>query len=358
MIGTMPVQVVEAVGDPHQRGHRIGRALAEPIGRSLAFYRRVLERRGVRPVDLPGLLAPFHAAGLQAFPGFVAELHAIADAADASFWELFAVNAWEELEDMLPEPPDGTPTPDRCTAFVAHTPAGPLLAHNEQWYAGDAGNVAVVIGRPDGGPAFASPTVVACLPSVGLNANGVALGVMSLTANDDGEGVPRVLVSRHTIEAADAHDVPRRAATPGRAGGYAYAVADARGNLALVETTATRHAVLDGPGGHTNHYLDPELAAQAPAPWPGSVGRVARVSQLLADAPPEAPEDAMRILSDHDGVPQPICLHPDPDDEESNAVLFSMVCLPAQRRMWVANGPPCMTQFEEIDVGGALGGHG
>jgi len=32
-----------------------------------------------------------------------------------------------------------------------------------------------------------------------------------------------------------------------------------------------------------------------------------------------------------------------------------MVCLPRERRMWVAEGNPCMTEFEEIDLEASLG---
>lgn len=68
----------------------------------------------------------------------------------------------------------------------------------------------------------ASPTVVCCLPAVGLNAHGGAQGIGSLTAVDDGVGVPRVLVSRSSLEARNRADAIARAAMPGRAGGYGH----------------------------------------------------------------------------------------------------------------------------------------
>ena len=53
-----------------------------------------------------------------------------------------------------------------------------MLAHNEHWLAGDVGNVAVIVDMPDGGRVpVASPTIVCCLPAVGMNAHGAAQGI-------------------------------------------------------------------------------------------------------------------------------------------------------------------------------------
>jgi isopenicillin-N N-acyltransferase like protein len=207
----------------------------------------------------------------------------------------------------------------------------------------------VIVGQPSEGPAFASPTVVTCLPAVGMNAAGLAQGVMSLAAEDDGEGIPRVLVSRLALQASDLEDHLRRAAVDGRSGGYGYVVATS-GRARIVETSASGHAVLEGPGGHTNHYLDPALAARGDDS-PGSRARLERFRGLLAERRPATPEDAMDILRDHDSVPQSICLHPDPaEGDEAPAVLFSMVCHLEERRMWVAAGNPCTAPYEEIDL--------
>ena len=340
------VPVVRVSGGPRERGAAAGRALREPIARSLEFYRRFMERRGLGPADLPGLLGPFRAAAATALPELVEEIDALAAAADVDPWELFAVNAFEELEPMLAP----AARVERCSSFVAAGPEGTVLAHSEQWYAGDLGNAAVVVTEPESGRAFASPTVVTCLPAVGMNAAGMAQGVMSLAADDDGTGIPRVLVSRWALQGADRRDLIRRATVPGRSGGYAYIVGGPGGEAFTLETSATGFAVQDGPGGHTNHYLDPDLASRGHS-TEGSVSRLARLRQLLDERRPATPDEAMDILRDHHGDPQSLCLHPDPaEGDEASAVLFSMVCHLEERRMWVAAGNPCSHPFEEIDL--------
>jgi hypothetical protein len=170
-------------------------------------------------------------------------------------------------------------------------------------------------------------------------------------AADDGAGIPRVLVSRHSLESADRMDAVRRAQISDRAGGYGHVFAFGGGDAFILETTGQRGSLLEGPGPHTNHYLDPELGTLAPEPSPGSSARYDRLLTLMEERQPDTPAGVMEILQDHGSEPQPICLHPaDDEGDEAATILFSMVCDLEAGLMWVAPGIPCSTKFEEIDV--------
>ena len=333
---SLTLPVVVAAGGPRQRGRTVGRELAELIQRSLEFYRGIFPKRGVA---LERALAPYLAAAEQSLPHLVEQIRGVAEAADVDFTELFAVNAFEELEEST--------EPDRCSTFTAAAPGVTILAHAEMWCVGDIGNVAVVVERPDDGPAVASPTVVCALPAVGLNAHGAAQGIDSLVARTDRVGVPRVFVSRHSLDARDRADAIARAGLEGRAGGYAHTLAFRGGDRVAIETTADRLAVVDRPG-HANHYLDPELAEVGAEPGEGSLSRQARLDALLAERPPASVEDAMELLRDHTGDPQAICHHP--RDEDDDAVVFAFVAEVEEGRLWVAAGNPCEHPFEEVDL--------
>jgi len=365
MIHMSGLRVVRAEGDPAQRGHLIGRALGDLIERSLAFYNSYIERRGIASRELQDFLAPYLAAAENHLPAYMAMIKAMAEGAMVPVWELFAVNAFEEIDPLLErgEAPTfleldagSTRGLDRCSSFAVAGQGFTLVGHNEQWLAGDADNVAVVVEIPtNGGPAVASPTVVCCLPSVGMNEYRGAQAIQSLTAADDGVGVPRVLVSRYSLDAADRLGALRRAALSGRAGGYGHVFGFAGGDTFIVETTRTRESLLEAPGPHTNHYLDPELAEVAPRPSTGSRGRYERLLELLEEIQPRSPGGAMEVLRDHQSEPQAICLHATEDaDDEAAAVLFSMVCDVETGRMWVAPGNPCSTEYEEIDLRGII----
>jgi hypothetical protein len=353
------VRVVHADGDPLRRGRIVGRAAGDLIERSLDFYRRVLERRGARPTHLPRLLGPFLDAAERALPAQVTTLWGMAAGADVPFWELFAVNAWEELEPLLAPAGDGparaTPAAERCSSVTVSGAGVGLLGHNEQWFAGDAGNVVVVVeAGGEGEPALLSPTVACCLPAVGINAHRTAQGIQSLTGGDERVGVPRVLVSRHALGAGGPDDAVRRAGLPGRAGGYGHSFAFPGGRACTVETSATRLRVLPGPGAHTNHYRDTELAWLVPAPSPGSAARLERLEALLAERAPATPTAMMALLADHHDGAARVCEHGTQDavepDDEASVVLFSLVCDVEAGRAWVAPGPPCTTAFEEVEL--------
>lgn len=363
------IRVVRAQGDPAERGRQIGRSLGDLIERSIGFYHDYFERRGIASRDLQDFLAPYLLAAEEHLPAYADMVKAMAEGAMVPVWELFAVNAFEELEPLLnPEQGQmsflqrdvgyGTPahvqprSPDWCSSFAIAGPDYTLLGHNEQWLAGDYGNVAVVIEIPtDGSPTVVSPTVVCCLPAVGMNEFGGAQAIQSLIAADDGVGVPRVLVSRHSLAASDRLDAVRRASIEDRAGGYGHLFAFAGGDTFIVETSGERVSVLEGPGPHTNHYLDPELAALGPEPSKGSTARYERMLTLLEEREPSSAADVMGILGDHNSSPQAVCLHADESHgDEAASIVFSMVCDLEERRMWVAAGNPCSTPFEEIDL--------
>jgi isopenicillin-N N-acyltransferase-like protein len=362
--------VVRAEGDPVTRGRQIGRELGQLIERSLGFYRRYFERRGVASLELQDRLAPYLAAAETRLPTYMTLIKAMAEGAMVPVWELFAVNSFEELEPQLLRREGEEPflerdtgsreirrhVADRCSSFACAGPGFTLLGHNEQWLAGDTGNVAVVLEMPtEGTPAVASPTVVCCIPAVGMNEFGGAQGIQSLVSPDDTIGVPRVLVSRYSLDSRDRLDAVGRAALPGRAGGYGHVFAFSTGDTFIIETTGTRSSLLEGPGPHTNHYLDPALSERGPFPSSGSTARYERMLDLLEDRRPDTPEAVMDILRDHQSTPQAICLHADPEaGEEAAAVVFSVVCDVQRGRMWVAPGNPCVTPYQEIELFGVL----
>jgi isopenicillin-N N-acyltransferase like protein len=352
-----PVRVVVARGDPLERGRTVGWELADLIRGSLEFYWRYLVRRGVGAGELSGLLAPYLAAAERELPDLVELVTGMAEGAGVSFWELFCVNAFEELEPLL-EARSGPPVAprERCSTVTISGPGYTLLGHNEQWLAGDVGHVAVVVELPDDGPALVSPTLACCLPAVGMNEYRVAQGIQSLVANDDGVGIPRVLVSRHALVASSPADALRRATLPGRAGGYGHSFAFGTGSAMNIETSATRYAVNGLPGSHTNHYTDPELAERAPPPSPGSLARLARLQALVTERSPATPAAIGEILADHGGGgPQAICEHgTEAPADEASAIVFSMICDLDLGRMWVAPGRPCATAYEEVDLAGVV----
>lgn len=327
----------------------MGQAFAEATAQSVAFNRRYLTTREVGRGDLERILAPFVAAASAAVPHLVEQVRGVAEGADQPFIDLFLANAFEEVYGIIEQrTPSGVPL-DRCTDVVLRTTGSTLLGHNEQWYAGDDGEVGLVLDVSDDGPAVLAPVVAGTLPLVGLNELGGALGTMSLTAHDEHVGIPRALIAREVLDAYDPKDAFRRASRNGRAGGYSYLCAFPGGSSCAIETTANTAARLDV-AEHTNHAIDETVALSSLAPSDGSRSRLARVQEVAVSTPATV-EGMASVLADHGARGQDICVHPDPDDgNEGSTILFAMICEPETLSLWVAPGHPCTASFERFTL--------
>jgi hypothetical protein len=351
------MRVIRTSGTPFERGRIVGAALRDEIEASTSFTMRWLARLGVGSDRLEAFLRPYDEAATRVVPDLVAVLAGMAEGAGVDPLALRATNASEELYGQLD--PEALAAPiERCTDALLHGADGPILVHQEQWYAAEADNIAVVIDRPDDGVAILAPFVASELPLVGMNAFGAALGAMSLTARDERVGVPRTFVARLALEARDRDEAWRTVTMPERAGGYSWCYAFSNGATALFETTGTAAADLEGATTHTNHALADPVAAVCPAGWEGSLSRLARIRELTADRADHdtwTVQEAFALLADHGADGQDICVHPDrAEGPEASAIMFGMVADIANRTLWIAPGNPCQSAFEPYPLDDAL----
>ena len=148
------LRIVRAEGDSGARGQQIGRELRELINESVDFYHRYLSRRGVSSRELQDLLTPYLVAAESQFPAYMSTLKGMSVGAMVPVLELFAINAFEELEPLLANPgggllflqrkegylrPPAPPFIERCSSFSVTGSGFTILAHNEHWLAGDLG---------------------------------------------------------------------------------------------------------------------------------------------------------------------------------------------------------------------------
>ena len=330
LLRSIAVKIVVARGEPRQRGRGDRPGLAGEIHRSLAFYRRYFERRGFDRARLEETLRPFVAAAEEILPQEVEAIRGTAEGAGVPFLDLFAPNAFEELDPLMPTPSMRRPRAGSNGAprSVWSGPASPARARRAV-----AGRRRRVRRRRGRDPERARrdldrlATVATWRPAVGMNSAGGAQAVMSHRLRRRGRRAA-VLVSRHALETTGREDALRRTSLTPRSGGYA--------------RTATRSA------GVTPSRSRPPDAGHDPtrrrAPTTTSIG-------ARADGDPASPERgparaAARIARGRTpgrprrhGRPRGprrriarICLHADAEDsEESDAILFSMVRPRARR---------------------------
>ena len=97
---------MRAQGDGFARGVHIGKELVDLVQASIGFYHRYLDRRGVSSEQLQDLLTPYLLAAETSYPESMNVLKGMSIGAMVPILELFAINAFEELEPLL-ESPEG-----------------------------------------------------------------------------------------------------------------------------------------------------------------------------------------------------------------------------------------------------------
>lgn len=105
---------------------------------------------------------------------------------------------------------------------------------------------------------------------------------------------------------------------------------------------------------HANHYLTERFKPYEffSAYVPDSYLRYARLKQLVhANYGQITPRMMMTFLSNHKGFPKSICTHADPDSNLPPSVtLASIVMVPGEKKMYVACGNPCETDYLEYTI--------
>ena len=195
----------------------------------------------------------------------------------------------------------------------------------------------------------------------GMNECGLAMGMNGIpgpTLERDGL---LSLTALHTILpscANVAEAVARIRETPVNFYGFSLLLGDASGEMALVEKNGAGCAVLperpDGCYLHTNHVLDPALAAQIP-PQPGPVHRngtrrYQNAERLLNSLP--RTEAGMRAFLSDRSPEGAICQR----GEEGLRTDFGVLFAPTEKRFVYWPGYPSEVAPRTVEVGRLFGG--
>jgi isopenicillin-N N-acyltransferase like protein len=139
--------------------------------------------------------------------------------------------------------------------------------------------------------------------------------------------------------------------------GY-YLLADADGRIVGLESVADDSRLLRPERDvvvHANHYEDEafEKLDLSAGFIPCTRARGSRMKHLIAqDFGNLTPGRMMGFLADHDGGRNSVCKHRDDTKppEEASETRGAFVMVPAERRMFLALGPPCESDFIELSL--------
>ncbi|MBI4576669.1 MAG: hypothetical protein HY722_10445 [Planctomycetes bacterium] len=353
---------LDLAGTPREMGRTQGEALRGPI-RELADER--LERavawcsaRGV-PATVDSCLAaasaswPHH----RELPRAAEELEGIAEGAGLAVERLLWAAAYTDLRDLVGRAAASV-AEGECSAFVVPGECAEdgRLACGQTYdmHASAARHLVLQRRRPQGAPECLALSTSGCLPLIGLNARGIAVGTNNLRPRDPRPGVTYPALIAEALASGDLEDAVDRLTGCDRASGHHYYVCDPRRGF-LVETSATRfalRAVSRSVAVHTNHYvLESMVEMEAEeGPDPTSPVRLAALAAALARTPLGA-ADLRAALSGHGGV----CRHPAADahagpDAEPNRTCAAAVLFPGEGLLEWAAGNPCAAAWEELKL--------
>ena len=261
--------------------------------------------------------------------GLSAELLGIAEGAGVSPEEIVVANHYTDLRDLDPDPATWVPAPthdapevmgkhagaeglggDGCSVFYARSPTGRIVAQTWDMHA-TAIPYVMVLRVPESaeGPAATLLTVTGCLGMAGMNSARVGIGINNLFSTDATLGVVWPAVVRRALNETTAVAARDRIATSPIGSGHHYFVAD-RSDAFAIEASGTRRKVVFGGGAsycHTNHSLDPDVAARSKVPATSTTyDRMTWLEGDLGRAPVADLDDAWKRLGSDEGWPRSI----------------------------------------------------
>jgi isopenicillin-N N-acyltransferase like protein len=359
-----PIRILDAAGSPTEIGRAHGSAYAEEI-RGYARERVDLVTAGLWSggalsrddvLSIANSMLPAH----EDFDsGLHEEMLAMADAAGISPAEAVIVGGFTDFVDTVRAIVGGDAPPtvieDDCTAVLvpdARANGAGFLAQTWDMHDTATDHVVLLRIRPDDAPAATVFTTTGCLGQIGMNAEGVCVGINNLTGLDGRRGVAWTSVVRGMLATSTADDALAVLLGADLAGAHNFLILDKDGVGYNVEAMPSVRPVTElgeHPLVHTNHALDPAAdAVHAPKDPPlmaSSTARLARATQLLA----EGPIDSDRLIA-LTREPDVICQAATaPYHIESSG---AAVMRPRTDDFWACWGRPAENEFEHVATTG------
>jgi isopenicillin-N N-acyltransferase like protein len=358
MTTDLPLPLISVRGVPEECGIAYGSEAADLIAANIETYAgRFAAQAGLDRSTVRRAGVAFRDATRQHQPRIAAMLDGVAVGAEVSVEDLYAVNGRTELLYGAVR--------SECTSVGVldsrsangHT----LLAQNWDWYPAQRPYTVLLSTRDENGFGVVTLAEAGMVAKAGLNSAGVGLCVNLLGSDRDGRpgGVPYHVLVRAALEAdclalalRAVCSMPRSASVNLMLG---QACPDAPGEVIDMELVPGEVGVLhpvDGLLTHANHILSALPVHDTFADQGGSsYFRGARAARLLPRGL-LTEHDIATVLADHASYPHAICRHADPrdSDEDLTETLYSLIMDLDERRLLVAEGPPCDHKYAEVSL--------
>ena len=367
------IPLLTTEGDAHACGLAHGRRFARDIADNVATYLRRFAASGLDRDEAFAEAATWRKAIAAHNPAYAEEMRGIADGCSQSEDTIALLNARYELaftlfgqeatkqggDELLELGLDG------CTTFgllpEATADRHTWLGQNWDWLEGVHGRTFVLRARRTAQPSFVCLTEAGIAGGkMGVNECGIALVENGLASSHDGRNPyqkPFHVRCREVLDAERFEQASRPVTETARTCSANFVIGAAGGEIVDLESSPDHVSRLypeDGIVTHSNHFLTAghgESLLEKISP--NTLYRADRMRALLDPHRGALSFEHMRAAEmDHSGKPYAICRHPDPrQPSEKRTMTVGAVLIDLEARtMHVANGPPCMNEYEAFTV--------
>ncbi|SAK69877.1 peptidase C45, acyl-coenzyme A:6-aminopenicillanic acid acyl-transferase [Caballeronia fortuita] len=321
---------IEISGSPREAGEALGRFGADAVHAHLLnthAWQTVTQWRGSETSRAMAALVR------ERFPRVWDELNGLAAGLHLHFEDVFLWNCRGDVWAM---------SPDGCTTVQLPGTDVRRIAHNEDGFPAFAGDCAIAQCKIDGGPGFAAFVYPGSLPghTFAVTDNGLAITVNNLRQREVVAGVPRMVITRALLDAADIDAAVSIVRNNPRAGGFHLTLGSCKSSaLVSVEFSAHDCSVVEvsAPSLHANHAIHPAMHGFAQIVTDSSRHRQIRGDALVAS---NETIDPLAILGDREDAALPIHrTHPDDPDEE-NTLATADIAIRASHIEWQVHEHP------------------
>lgn len=294
-------------------------------------------------------------------PDLMEELQGMADATDLSLAELVINNGFTDFIDVVysvGDPARKALTPqivaDNCTAFLVpnnHAVNGQGM-YGQTWdmHATATPYVILIHGTPDHAPNFLAFTNTGCVGMIGMNSEGIAVGINNLMSTDGQIGVTWPFVVRKILQQDNLDSALDCLTSAPLAGAHNYMLMDKHGDGYEVEAMSSNVHVekLEAETiAHTNHCLvDRNLTLQRQRPAESQASSEKRLSRAydLLQGDSLTADDLMEVTRDNDAI----CVRPKPpmNVESCGAAIMR----PSTGDFWAVWGLPAENDYEHFSI--------
>lgn len=342
------VPFIRASGTPFAVGRAHGEALAGPLRTFLDDSLCRLNKVMPEPVTRDGLLpsiAAYRAVVAAALPDQAEEVAGLASGAGITEDEAWLLQLRREIMGYRK-----VPTAGDCTTYARTAGSSPVLAQTIDLN-GDLDDYISVLEIACGDSPRRSLVLSfgGLLGYLGLNSDGLAIGLNLVLGGEWRPGVPPYLAIRHLLDTAgDVTEALEILRTLPLASSRTLVLCD-RARAVCVEVLGDEFRTIeDAEVAHTNHFLHPDLV-------PGdeinvfarnsSVRRLKAVTAGLGELPPGAgPEEHFALLSQ-----SPIRV-PNRGDIRAERTVAAVVLLPDRGELHVRPGDPALSRTQVFSL--------